>query len=133
MIERVNEKTSIFKKRYKLVDDIMLYLDAFNNTTIKIDMMFTDDHNAYNELHLLLKYYFSRKKECIKELKYIKKILDENTTVQLVSEKPYYSTRPKSLYRFTKFDFSKEMKEAINKKYKEVVAKIKSHSNNYEK
>jgi hypothetical protein len=103
------------KKKHKLGEDIAVYVDAFNNTTVGINMMFTSDHKLFNQFKFLLKYHLNRgNKSALKKLKLI---LDENTTVELVEEKTYPGQQPKHKFKITRFEFSEQVKNQINEEY----------------
>ncbi|MBQ7884590.1 MAG: hypothetical protein IJ318_00635 [Clostridia bacterium] len=122
MIKRVTPQTLKGKIKniiHTLADDLKIYMEAFENTTLPVEQLFGADHRAFNELSFLLKFYLNRKGTSKKELIQLKKLLDEYTTVEWVGKKACYATKESFAYRFSKFAFPKEIQSEIDNKYKE--------------
>ena len=113
------------KTRYKLGADINIYLEAFSETHLGLEALANGNLKTFNELYFLTRYYFNRKKEYINELCYIKDLLNKNTTVECYGEVLCGGKVSRYLYKFSKFEFSDELKKVINSKYKEVSQKFK--------
>lgn len=123
MIKRYNEKTGIFKKRYSLMADLTIYQEAFDQTHLGLEEFANGTLSVFNKLSYLLKYYTHRKKECVKPLKYIKRILDDFTVVECVETKRVCG-KEKCIYKFTSFNLPEETKELITKQYKQLTQEI---------
>ena len=62
MIKRLDTK-----KRLSFKDEIAIYMEAFKNTTVGINIMFTKEHQFFNRLSFMLRYNVNRDNK--KELK----------------------------------------------------------------
>ena len=118
------------QKRLSLKDELNIYKEAFTKTTIGINIMFTSDHKAYNDLSFLLRYYYNRNNK--KGLKELVQILDKYTTVEPVADKTYPGRQQTYSYKFTQLNFTEEIKTEIEKIYKEST-KIVLYKGNIEK
>lgn len=119
MIKRLDTK-----KRLSFKDEIAIYMEAFKNTTVGINIMFTKEHQFFNRLSFMLRYNVNRDNK--KELKKLKQLLDKYTTVEYVAEKTYPGQTPRYSCKFTKFEFPEDIKQQINEQYNKSIAPSKT-------
>lgn len=127
------DNNTIEEKTYTLNDDLRIYVEAFKETNLKTIRRYDGSAKAFIELKYILEHYLSKEKNgefdnrTLKSLQSIKKLLDDYTEVKWMGAKTLRGG--KFFYAFTKFNFPKELKKHIDRKYKDIIKQNATKTN----